>query len=434
MLMRSGTMTRTGIAVITVVLLLIGVLPLPVSAGDRTLPDGFVGTWTGAVREAGATETYPVKIQLSGGSTGEVVGTIAYPSFGCIGDVVLLAIDPDAAVVSLREEIDSSAGCGGDATFRLQLRDDQTLGWTWFWDDGEIGAEATLTRQDRAATADAPTGNLAHEIDNLATLIRDAVSDASLPALDDPEAADLGPMARQFLRNWSDTDIDADDRLDRALAVQSLLAEDWDTDYLAATSQSPPALIPTLLRLNPGWIPYRDAIAAAPTHAPAIDAAVTAATGLSPGDVLLPSEEIGVNGLLIALPPEHLAAFVTTTGANLDLGETTSLIRVGEAILAEIPAATVLPISLDDLPPEALVTLDAIVRGGPFPYDQDGIVFGNREGILPDADRGYYREYTVETPGLSHRGARRIVTGDSGEIYYTDTHYDRFFVVLLEND
>lgn len=82
------------------------------------------------------------------------------------------------------------------------------------------------------------------------------------------------------------------------------------------------------------------------------------------------------------------------------------------------------------LPPEAHDTLDLIEAGGPFPYPQDGTTFYNREGILPDQETGYYREYTVETPGLPHRGARRIVTGDSyQEDYYTADHYASFRLV-----
>ena len=79
-----------------------------------------------------------------------------------------------------------------------------------------------------------------------------------------------------------------------------------------------------------------------------------------------------------------------------------------------------------DLPAEARETLDRIDRGGPYPYDQDDGTFGNFEGILPDHDRGYYREYTVDTPGLSHRGARRIVTGAGAEFYWTADHYESF--------
>ena len=80
------------------------------------------------------------------------------------------------------------------------------------------------------------------------------------------------------------------------------------------------------------------------------------------------------------------------------------------------------------LPAEARQTLSLIQRGGPFPHRQDGDVFQNREGRLPRQARGYYREYTVDTPALSHRGARRIVTGGQPprEYYYTDDHYESF--------
>lgn len=78
------------------------------------------------------------------------------------------------------------------------------------------------------------------------------------------------------------------------------------------------------------------------------------------------------------------------------------------------------------LPPEALQTLQRIEAGGPFPHERDGIEFQNREGLLPAKPRGYYREYTVETPGATTRGARRIITGQGGERYYTDDHYETF--------
>lgn len=80
------------------------------------------------------------------------------------------------------------------------------------------------------------------------------------------------------------------------------------------------------------------------------------------------------------------------------------------------------------LPPEAHDTIRLIQRGGPFEHHQDGGVFGNREGLLPSRPGGYYREYTVETPRLPNRGARRIITGGRPpEVwYYTDDHYDSF--------
>jgi len=83
--------------------------------------------------------------------------------------------------------------------------------------------------------------------------------------------------------------------------------------------------------------------------------------------------------------------------------------------LAEIDAAS--------LPPEARETIRLIRKGGPFPYARDGITFSNREGLLPKQKRGYYREYTVKTPGDRTRGARRIVAGSAGELFYSDDHY-----------
>ena len=83
-------------------------------------------------------------------------------------------------------------------------------------------------------------------------------------------------------------------------------------------------------------------------------------------------------------------------------------------------------IEAKDLPPEARHTLALIKSNGAFPYAQDGKTFGNREGRLPKRAYGYYREYTVKTPGSRDRGARRIVAGNAGEFYYTDDHYRTF--------
>ena len=80
------------------------------------------------------------------------------------------------------------------------------------------------------------------------------------------------------------------------------------------------------------------------------------------------------------------------------------------------------------LPPEARDTLRRIASGGPFTHQQDGTIFGNYEHQLPQQPRGYYHEYTVETPGAHNRGARRIVTGGTPPRvhYYTDDHYRSF--------
>lgn len=95
-----------------------------------------------------------------------------------------------------------------------------------------------------------------------------------------------------------------------------------------------------------------------------------------------------------------------------------------DAQLAPSPAAT--EVAAADLPREARQTLALIKKGGPFPYAKDGTVFANREGLLPQRKRGYYREYTVKTPGERTRGARRIVAGRSGDYWYTEDHYASF--------
>lgn len=94
-------------------------------------------------------------------------------------------------------------------------------------------------------------------------------------------------------------------------------------------------------------------------------------------------------------------------------------------VLSSVGEVSTLPAYL---PPQAQVTLQRIARGGPFTHRQDGAVFGNYEGHLPRQPRGYYHEYTVETPGAHDRGARRIITGGVPPqvYYYTDDHYRSF--------
>ena len=88
------------------------------------------------------------------------------------------------------------------------------------------------------------------------------------------------------------------------------------------------------------------------------------------------------------------------------------------------------PIAAVVRPKEARIRLARIRDNGPFPYERDGVPFGNREAMLPPRPRGYYHEYTVKTPGSKNRGARRIVCGGKtvtlAECYYTDDHYQSF--------
>lgn len=104
---------------------------------------------------------------------------------------------------------------------------------------------------------------------------------------------------------------------------------------------------------------------------------------------------------------------------------------VGHARQAPSAVSSLPSIALADLPAQGRATYALIREGGPFPYEKDGTVFGNRERLLPAQKRGYYREYTVRTPGASNRGARRIVCGGKqprtpDACYYTSDHYASF--------
>jgi ribonuclease T1 len=98
--------------------------------------------------------------------------------------------------------------------------------------------------------------------------------------------------------------------------------------------------------------------------------------------------------------------------------------------------ATAATVQVTELPRQGVETYELIRQGGPFPYDKDGAVFGNRERLLPVEKRGYYREYTVKTPGSRDRGARRIVCGgparDPHACYYTADHYASFRKIVVD--
>ncbi|MEU1073801.1 MULTISPECIES: ribonuclease domain-containing protein [unclassified Streptomyces] len=122
---------------------------------------------------------------------------------------------------------------------------------------------------------------------------------------------------------------------------------------------------------------------------------------------------------------------LTTLGAALTVAAT--LLLGPTAVQATASTASVRStgsICSSALPPQAHDTLRLIDAGGPFPYAQDGVVFSNREHVLPSQSSGYYHEYTVKTPNSPTRGARRIVTGrQADEDYYTSDHYGTFDLV-----
>jgi ribonuclease T1 len=127
---------------------------------------------------------------------------------------------------------------------------------------------------------------------------------------------------------------------------------------------------------------------------------------------LLISGGIGLVGLLLFVASASAASIPQNQLAFRD---------ADQSAIADIKAT--------DLPPEGLHTLELIKQGGPFPYSRDGVTFHNRERRLPIRAKGYYREYTVPTPGARNRGARRIIAGKSSEYFYTNDHYRSFRLI-----
>ena len=118
------------------------------------------------------------------------------------------------------------------------------------------------------------------------------------------------------------------------------------------------------------------------------------------------------------------------TGFLIAIASTLSLVQAKESATT-LPSA---PIALAELPVQGQQTYALIRQGGPFEFEKDGVVFGNRERLLPNHKRGFYREYTVKTPGSPNRGQRRIVCGGAPRTpdacYYTADHYASFRRIL----
>lgn len=112
----------------------------------------------------------------------------------------------------------------------------------------------------------------------------------------------------------------------------------------------------------------------------------------------------------------------------------TAWLVIGSAFAFSPPEPNLKGIALSELPREARQTLQLIEHGGPFPHARDGTIFGNFEKRLPVRPRGYYREYTVPSPWRRDRGPRRIVSGSSGEYFYTADHYRTFRRIHEDND
>ena len=129
-----------------------------------------------------------------------------------------------------------------------------------------------------------------------------------------------------------------------------------------------------------------------------------------------------------------VGAWVLATALAMVLGTTLVQTRT-PASPDGFPGSSATSVALAALPPQGREVMAQIREGGPFRYEKDGTVFGNRERLLPGQTRGYYREYTVPTPGLSHRGARRIVCGGQQPrqpetCFYTEDHYSSFRLIV----
>ncbi|MFW5330421.1 ribonuclease domain-containing protein [Hydrogenophaga sp. ZJX-1] len=113
----------------------------------------------------------------------------------------------------------------------------------------------------------------------------------------------------------------------------------------------------------------------------------------------------------------------------------TFVVQARSPTFSSLPGSAVASVAYSGLPVQGQEVMSQIRQGGPFRYEKDGTVFGNRERLLPGQKRGYYREYTVPTPGLNHRGAKRIVCGGlkpraPDGCYYTEDHYSSFRLIV----
>jgi ribonuclease T1 len=113
----------------------------------------------------------------------------------------------------------------------------------------------------------------------------------------------------------------------------------------------------------------------------------------------------------------------------------TVVVQARSPTVSSLPGSAVASVTYSGLPVQGREVMTQIRQGGPFRYEKDGTVFGNRERLLPGQKRGYYREYTVPTPGLNHRGARRIVCGGvkpraPDDCFYTEDHYSSFRLIV----
>jgi len=139
-----------------------------------------------------------------------------------------------------------------------------------------------------------------------------------------------------------------------------------------------------------------------------------------------PSNRRALIGLAVAVVLAILTWYVQGNESTSPTPDARAGSSASATVTGDDPESGLPWMSVEQLPAEGQQMLTLIDAGGPFARPRDGVTFENREELLPGEQRGYYHEYTVTTPGSGDRGARRIVTGDGGEFYYTDDHYQSF--------
>ena len=212
---------------------------------------------------------------------------------------------------------------------------------------------------------------------------------------------------------------------ERAVSLREILETQWDDSYTPLA----PDLFESLLNGKVHWEGYEEFFNKHPELRKTVAPVIEFATGLTPeGD--LSNQDIALNVALLVIPFGKIAKpLLRPVEAILVRVGDSWIVRQGSKVIAKISGRVIPKVVLEKLPSEVKITLSKIRKGGPFPYKEDGTIFQNRERLLPNKTEGYYREYTVETPDISNRGERRIITGQGEEIYYTDDHYRSFMKV-----
>jgi ribonuclease T1 len=147
--------------------------------------------------------------------------------------------------------------------------------------------------------------------------------------------------------------------------------------------------------------------------------------------VVIPTAQRRLLALVVPLLAVVLAACgATAAGTSASVATAPASTSAAGSLAPAQPTTDLRTVVVAKLPAEAVGTLRLIASDGPYPFAKDGATFSNREGLLPRHSSGWYREFTVVTPGSGDRGARRIIAGQDGSRFYTSDHYASFREVV----